>query len=174
MTSRDIFLKRKLSHRLSLLFILNSAKFRSQLVRLLPVLIKLIALVSLISLAATFHAQLTPAQTANLPSSGPANNLTSKSEIIELRSAYANHYDLGDDRRLAVVGADPLNYQDANGSWQPIQPAFAEVEGGWRVTQNTLRSAFANNSTAFQIESGGYGFIWQPVALEINDDGGLA
>jgi len=174
MTSRDIFLKRKLSRRLSLLFILNSAKFRSQFVRLLPVLIKLIALVSLISLAATFHAQLTPAQTANLPSSGPANNLTSKSEIIELRSAYANHYDLGDDRRLAVVGTDPLNYQDANGSWQPIQPAFAEVEGGWRVTQNTLRSAFANDNTAFQIESGGYGFIWQPVALEINDDGGLA
>ena len=174
MTSRFISRQRKQFRSLSMPLVLKSARFRSRLFRLLPVVTKLITLVGFISLAATFHAQLTRAQTDNLPSSNLAYNLTSKSEIIELRSAYANHYDLGDDRRLAFVGADPINYQDSNGSWQPIKPEFVEVENGWRVTQNTLRSAFADDNTIFQIESGGYGFIWQPIALEINDNSGRA
>jgi len=170
MTSRYNFLQGIQSHSFSLPFGLNSAIFPFRLVRLLPVLTNLIALVSLISLAVTFHTLLTGAQPANLPSSDPTKILYNKPEIVELRSAYANHYDLGDDRRMAFVGADPLNYQDANGNWQPIQPEFAESEGGWYVAHNTLRSGFTDNTTAFQIESGGYGFVWQPVALEINDN----
>ncbi len=162
MTSRCISRQRKHSRSLYMPVFLNSARFWSQLRRLLPVVTKLIALVGLISLAVTFHAQLTRAQTASILNGMP--------EIVELRSAYASHYDMGDERYLAFVGTDPLNYQDSNGNWQPIEPAFAEVEGGWQVAHNTLRSAFANNNTTFQIESGGYRFFWQPAALEINDD----
>ena len=114
------------------------------------------------------------AQTAALAASHTPRPLLSKPELVHLRSSYASHYDLGNGRRLAVVGAAPLNYQDAEGTWQPIQPGFAPVEGGWRVAQNTLRSTFANDSTAVQLESEGQVFGWQPVALEIDDGAGRA
>ncbi|MFC2046230.1 hypothetical protein ACFLTC_01755, partial [Chloroflexota bacterium] len=112
-------------------------------------------------------------QTAALPASYTPSPLLSKPELVDLRSANASHFDLGDGRRLAVVGAAPLNYQDAAGNWQPIEPGFAQVEGGWRVDHNTLRSTFTGDSTAVRLESEGQVFGWQPVALEIDDgDGG--
>ena len=98
--------------------------------------------------------------------------LLNKPELTSLRSAYARHYDLGNGKRVAVVGAAALNYQDAKGDWQPIQPVFTRAENGWRVPHNTLRSRFAGDSTAVQLESNGEIIGWQPVALEINDDAG--
>jgi hypothetical protein len=112
--------------------------------------------------------------TATLPASYAPHQFLSKPELVQLRSAYASHFDLGNGRRLAVVGATPINYQDYQGNWQPIQPSFTEVEGGWRVIQNTLRSSFASDSTAFQVESGGQVFAWRPLALEMSDDDGHA
>ena len=109
------------------------------------------------------------AETAGLSASTAPGPLLNKPELVQLRSEYANHYDLGNGRRLAVVGATPLNYQDAQGNWLPIQPGFAQVEGGWRVAHNTLRSTFANDSTAVQLESAGQVIGWQPVALEVDD-----
>ena len=98
MTSRYIFLQGKHPRNLTLLLVLKSSRFRYWLVRLLPLATKLIALVSLISLAITFHAQLTSSQTTDLPSNDPTNLLASMEEIVQLRSAYANHYHLDNNR----------------------------------------------------------------------------
>jgi hypothetical protein len=84
-----------------------------------------------------------------------ARPLLDKPELLSLRSAYARHYDLGNGKRVAVVGAAPLNYQDAEGNWQPIKPEFQPKSVGWGIEQNTLRSAFADDSTAVELKSNG-------------------
>jgi hypothetical protein len=116
----------------------------------------------------------TGVQSSTISAVGTARPLLDKPELVSLRSAYARHYDLGNGKRVAVVGAAPLNYQDTEGNWQPIQPDFARAENGWRVSHNTLRSRFASDSTAVQLESNGEIIGWQPLALEINDDAGDA
>lgn len=70
------------------------------------------ALIALIDLAGISPALPARTQTATLPlwSSSASSELLSKPELVHLRSSYASHFDLGNGRRLAVVGAAPLNY----------------------------------------------------------------
>jgi hypothetical protein len=162
------------SRTLSPSLILHSARSPFQLFGLLLVVAMLAALVSLTNLVARYPSQLAYTQAIILPTSHTPYPFLSRPELVHLRSTYASHFDLGNGRRLAVVGATPLNYQDAEGNWQPIQPNFTALEDGWRVVHNSLRSTFAGDSTAFHVESGGQVFGWQPLSLEINDSTGGA
>jgi hypothetical protein len=149
---------------------LRAARLPRQNLSLVLVVALMAVLMGAINLAGTSLSIPVHTQPAALPLSPTPHQILSRPELVELRSAYASHFDLGDGRRLAVVGATPLNYQDLQGNWQPIQPGFTVAEDGWRVVHNTLRSTFASDSTAFHVESGGQVFGWQPLALEINDD----
>jgi hypothetical protein len=96
----------------------------------------------------------------------PAPALLAKPEVVERREEFARHYDLGDGRYLALVSPTPLNYRDDSGTWQPLDAAFAPVEGGWVVRRNSLRSALAERGTAVRLEAEGTFIGWQPRALQ--------
>jgi len=99
----------------------------------------------------------------------PATQPLSDRELVERRDAFSRHYDMGNGEYVAMVGVNPLNYRDAAGEWQPIEAAFAPVQGGWQVSRNSLQSTLAQDSTAVQLESDGYFLLWQPGALRASD-----
>jgi len=113
----------------------------------------------------------TGVETNTVSSVAAPSPLLGKPELTSLRSSHARHYDLGNGRRVAVVGMSPLNYRAADGSWQPVQPGFQRTVEGWSVQRNTLRSDFSNGSTTVQLSSNGALLRWQPIALEINAEG---
>ncbi|MFQ5614712.1 MAG: DNRLRE domain-containing protein, partial [Anaerolineae bacterium] len=95
-------------------------------------------------------------------------------ELNDRRDAFSRHYDLGNGRVAAVVGLAPLNYQDDNGAWRPIDPGFRAVDGGWAVTENTLQSWIDAGSNAVQLKTPGGRLAWQAVALEAQPLAGQA
>lgn len=150
----------------------RSAQFQHMMLSILVAAAMLAVLLGLTLSGDVAPTVTTGVRTSAISAVSTARPLLDKPELTSLRSAYARHYDLGNGKRVAVVGAAALNYQDAKGDWQPIQPVFTRAENGWRVPHNTLRSRFAGDSTAVQLESNGEIIGWQPVALEINDDAG--
>ena len=93
-------------------------------------------------------------------------------EIVERRDAFSRHFDLGKGRFVAYVNPTPLNFQDQEGNWQPIEPKILPVPAGrgegWEVSQNSLRSRFAPDHSAIRIELGEHNFYWQPEAIVID------
>ena len=152
----------------------RSAQFQHMMLSILVAAAMLAVLLGLTLSGDVAPTVTTGVRTSAISAVSTARPLLDKPELTSLRSAYARHYDLGNGKRVAVVGAAPLNYQDAEGNWQPIQPDFERSGEGWRVEQNTLRSAFAGDSTTVQLRSNGEIIGWQPLALEINDDAGEA
>ena len=149
---------------------LHSARFQHMALSLLVAAALLAALLSPLISNIVSPTITTGVESSTISAGDTARPLLDKPELTSLRSAYARHYDLGNGKRVAVVGAAPLNYQDAEGNWQPIQPDFARAGNGWRVRDNTLRSRFASDSTAVQLESNSEIIGWLPLALEINDE----
>lgn len=92
-------------------------------------------------------------------------SLFSAAEIVDRRDAYTRHYDLSNGRFLAATSLTPLNYKDASGHWQPIQPAFQAEEAGFTVRQNSLQSFFRHDATAVSLQSGDTLLVWRPQAL---------
>jgi len=155
---------------LSLAVYRRSARFQPMVLSVLVAAALLAALLSLLISNTVSPTVTTDVQSSTISAGDTARPLLDKPELLSLRSAYARHYDLGNGKRVAVVGAAPLNHQDAEGNWQPIQPDFARAGNGWRVRENTLRSRFVDDSTTIQLESNGEIIGWQPQALEISDE----
>ena len=119
---------------------LHSERAPYRILSLLLVVAMMAALLSVIYVAGIAPALPVRTQTASLslPTSHVSSPLLSKPELVHLRSSNVSHFDLGNGRRLAVVGAGPLNYLDAEGKWQPIRPAFTAIFGSFKPLIKTL------------------------------------
>ena len=66
----------------------------------------------------------------------------------------------------------PLNYTDAAGQWQPIDPRFQAVAGGWINTSNTLNTSVAQTGRQAKISLQTVGVGWEPQVLQLVDAAG--
>lgn len=114
---------------------------------------------------------LQPATPAARPVPLPAD-LAGKPELEALRTATSATFDLGDGRYGVLSDILPLHYQAEDGSWQPINPAFEAVEGGWLNRANTLQTGVGQRSSAAKVSAGDAGVGWEPQALAAVGAGG--
>ncbi|MFN8488786.1 MAG: fibronectin type III domain-containing protein [Caldilineaceae bacterium] len=102
-----------------------------------------------------------PAMTYPLPAA-----LKDKPEVTDARTANSATFDMGDGRYALLQETHPLNYQDAKGNWQRIDPTFQAVEGGWINTANTLKTSVAQTNSTAKISLNEAGVGWEPIALQ--------
>lgn len=75
---------------------------------------------------------------APAPKTGRFDEKTSK-EIASRRTETTKTYANADGSETTAISSAPLNYQDADGGWKPIDPAFEkDAAGGWRSTGGGL------------------------------------
>lgn len=86
-------------------------------------------------------------------------------EITTARTADSATYDLGGGRYVLVQDAAPRHYQDPDGTWQPINPAFAAVDGGWLKAADSLRVSVAAASSDARLGAAEVALRWTPQAL---------
>jgi hypothetical protein len=96
----------------------------------------------------------------------------SQREIPEARTLHSSAYELGDGRIAVVQDPRPLNYQDDAGRWQPVDPTFDAVDGGWINTRNTLKTSVAQTGSQAKISLESVGVGWEPQALQLVDKDG--
>lgn len=123
---------------------------------------------------AVVHPTRVAAPTYALPAA-----LVGKPEVTALRTADSATFDLGDGQFARYQDSMPLHYQDGNGAWHPIDPAFVQTPRGWVNATNLVRTAVDQQRSAAAISAGGIGetgvnLRWQPVGLAVVTPGGHA
>lgn len=122
-----------------------------------------------------------PASPEAAPTGEPANplpaDLEGKTELTGQRTMDSATYDMGDGTFALVQEDQPMHYQDADGAWQRIDPAFEAVEDGWLNSTNVLHIGLASQRPSARITLGadagaaaGAGF--EPQAVWLVDAGG--
>jgi hypothetical protein len=82
-----------------------------------------------------------------------------------LDSAYVRQVDLGDGQYQALVSTTPINYQADDGSWQPIDPRFAAIPGGFLNRTNSLVIGAAGRQATLRLGLGESVVGWEAQAL---------
>lgn len=108
------------------------------------------------------HAVTPPAPTYALPP-----ELIGRPEVVELRTSHSATFSMGDGQYAVLQELEPLHYLAEDGSWQPINPAFADVSGGWLNDTNTLQTGLARRSSVAKITADAAGVAWEPQELRV-------
>lgn len=89
--------------------------------------------------------------------------------MTERRSAHERHYLLADGTYRAEVHQEPIHYQTADGSWQPIDTTLrATAKPGFAVSNetNALKAFFsASGAGSIRVEAGNTALTLQPLAM---------
>ena len=93
--------------------------------------------------------------------------LAGKAELTALRTANSATYDMGDGTYALLQDSAVIHYQDADGQWQPINPAFAAVEKGWVNETNSLHTSLSKHNSTARVGTSAIGVGWEPQALEV-------
>lgn len=93
-------------------------------------------------------------------------------EIVERRDAFANHYDLGAGRALAVVRGSSAYVQNAAGDWRTYDQRLHAVEGGFAYAQPGLAVSLGKTTSTALLQSGESLVGWQPQQLVVRDQQG--
>jgi len=88
-------------------------------------------------------------------------------ERVADRTADSATFDLGDGRTMVVQDSHPMHYQDADGAWQRIDPAFTAVANGWVNTTNAINTGLSPRSSKANLTINQSGVGWEPRALEV-------
>jgi hypothetical protein len=108
---------------------------------------------------------------ASLPIASPVvtyplpDQLVGKPEITALRDALSATFDLGNGEYAAFQSLEPLHYLDDDGEWQPIDPRFAALPGGWAMRANSVQIALGQRDSSAKMAAGEVQLAWQPQAL---------
>lgn len=147
----------------------------------------MVALLLLFVLASTLG--LFPAQPRTQPTITPAQplpatpvappyvlptELLGKPEIVAQRTAHSASFDLGNGNYAMLEDQAPLHYQDKEGAWLPINPAFAAVPNGWSNATNTLHTTLSRNLSSAKLGTVAVGLGWEPQMLVATDRRGSA
>src|SRR5690606_25427862 len=93
--------------------------------------------------------------------------LIGRPEVVELRTSHSATFSMGDGQYAVLQELEPLHYLAEDGSWQPINPAFADVSGGWLNDTNTLQTGLARRSSVAKITADAAGVAWEPQELRV-------
>ncbi len=103
---------------------------------------------------------------------GLPDDLVGKTELTALRTADSATFDMGDGTYALVQDTRPMHYQDNQGNWLPINPAFATVENGWINNTNSLNIGLSPRSSDAKIGVAEAGVGWEPQSLVAVDADG--
>ena len=92
------------------------------------------------------------------------------SDQSRVTSAYVKDVDLGNGRHQAVISSEPINYRAPDGSWQPIDPRFEAVDGGFVNSRNSFEIDASNRRAIVRLSTGAYGIGWEPQSLALTDN----
>jgi hypothetical protein len=93
--------------------------------------------------------------------------------MTERRTATERHYLLADGTYRAAVHLQPIHYQAADGSWQPIDTTLhASAETGFAVANetNALRSYLPAAAGWVRVEAGNASISFRPAFVSAADD----
>ncbi|HNT76895.1 MAG TPA: fibronectin type III domain-containing protein [Anaerolineae bacterium] len=110
-----------------------------------------------------------PPPAADLPA-----EVAGKPEVVAERTADSATYDLGDGKYALVQDSQPMHYQDADGAWRRIDPAFVAETGGWINRTNALKTGVGARSGRANLTHGQLGVGWTPHTLQMTDAAGNA
>ena len=88
-------------------------------------------------------------------------------------TAYRRVIDLGGGQKQALISTTPINYQAADGSWQPIEVRFEAEAGAFTNRTNSLQVAAGKELAALNLRNGDTYLAWQPQSLVVTGPGGL-
>ncbi len=130
---------------------------------------RILSLVLLLSLAvATGLSPLPPADELAASLDAPDHELIADSELAERRTAYSATYKTDTGYR-AVISDTPLHYLDADGQWQPIDPAFRALADSYVVERNLIRGRAGAKRAWLSAAVGETALFWQASALGAAD-----
>jgi hypothetical protein len=72
---------------------------------------------------------------------------------------------LGSGKHEAFVSPTPINYQDSDGTWKPIDPRFDVAPGGFISRRNSLVIGAAQQQAVLRLANGSNTIGWVPQAL---------
>ncbi len=121
------------------------------------------------ALPPSLAAPATDDEPTNTPTTDLPPSIANKPEIVAARDLNRSAFDLGDGRTAVVQDTQPRNYTDATGEWQPIDPTFQAVAGGWINIHNTLQTSVAQSGSQAKISLSTVGVGWEPQALQLVD-----
>lgn len=119
-------------------------------------------------------AKRTTAQFNAMTTAAPATTWRGYPEIVERRDAFANHYDLGDGRVMAVVRGQNNLVQAPDGEWRAYDQRIRAVEGGFAYQQHGLSVSMGRTTSTALLQRGETLVGWQPQSLVVRSDGGSA
>lgn len=91
--------------------------------------------------------------------------LAGKPEIIAVRTADSATFEINNGQYARLESTEPIHYQDSSGAWQPIDPRFSTVQGGWRNDTNAVQVSLAQRSSSARIGLQAIGTGWEPDTL---------
>jgi len=94
-------------------------------------------------------------------------------EIQHARTANSVTFRIPDGSWTSIIDASPLHYQDAQGNWQPIDPAFEASSDGFTVQRNGLRSRAGGQAAWLAVGAGEAALNWQATELGLADADGI-
>lgn len=93
--------------------------------------------------------------------------LTGKPELIGQRTATSATFNMGNGQYALLQSSAALHYQDSQGQWQPIDPAFITLEAGWLNPTNSVQTSLARRTSNAKIGTAQVGIGWQPQSLTL-------
>ncbi len=92
-------------------------------------------------------------------------------EIVERRTANSATFRAPDGHLSTIVSAEPLNYRDADGQWQVIDPAFQAQTDSFVVEHNAIESRAGQNRAWLSMAIDQTAVTWQADRLGVIDHG---
>ena len=103
----------------------------------------------------------------NLPA-----DLASMPELTGQRTANSASFQVDATHATSLLSATPLNYQDANGNWQIIDPAFQTRPTSFVIEQDALKSRVGQHRAWLSTAVGTTGLNWEATTLGSVDAAG--
>lgn len=82
-------------------------------------------------------------------------------------AAFTQQVVQADGQRALILSATPLKYRDPQGDWQPIDPSFRPVEGGFANDTNLLQIRARADQVVVAARYETDQLVWQPTALSV-------
>ncbi len=98
-------------------------------------------------------------------------DLAGAHEIVERRTANSATFRAPDGHLSTIVSAEPINYRDANGQWQVIDPAFQAQTDSFVVEHNAIEIRAGQNRAWLSMAIDQTAVTWQAERLGVIDQG---
>ena len=109
-----------------------------------------------------------PAAASSRPADEPPAGSPVPAPWLPFDEAFTQRVTEPDDGQQALIlSATPVKYRDAQGDWQPIDPRFQPVEGGFANDSNLLQIRARADQVVIAARYEADQLAWQPAALHL-------